>query len=316
MGLLVDTFRCFHHSERYLNPSCPLVCYADIDPTQLLPQHLHDEIDSASYYSSSGHYQQGSHRISPSRELISTSRSIPLDDCPRSHTTTGERVLGDSTPGRHRLPRGQTSSRSGYLSTQPLSSDDASPSTALYPSPGFASTRSSQVLPPIRDLRSLQDRNLGRHSSRVKGAGYSKSFSPDYGNNHQSDLKEFVSRNPSSGTATLPRDDGIGQPLATAEVSRFGQTFYEGPRYRNHPICYRTDLDHPTRCVNNPQQSSFAVLPDSADPRSKRRRGNLPKPVTDILRAWFHDHLDHPYPSEEDKQMFISRTGLTIGQVS
>ena len=39
------------------------------------------------------------------------------------------------------------------------------------------------------------------------------------------------------------------------------------------------------------------------------------KPVTDGLRAWFHEHLDHPYPSEEDKQMFMTRTGLTISQV-
>jgi hypothetical protein len=54
---------------------------------------------------------------------------------------------------------------------------------------------------------------------------------------------------------------------------------------------------------------------DSLDSRGKRRRGNLPKPVTDVLRAWFHEHLDHPYPTEEDKQIFMSRTGLSISQV-
>lgn len=53
-----------------------------------------------------------------------------------------------------------------------------------------------------------------------------------------------------------------------------------------------------------------------ADMKNKRRRGNLPKPVTDILRAWFMEHLDHPYPSEEDKQTFMQRTGLSISQVS
>lgn len=47
----------------------------------------------------------------------------------------------------------------------------------------------------------------------------------------------------------------------------------------------------------------------------RRRRGNLPKHVTDILRQWFHAHLEHPYPSEEDKQEFMRRTGLTISQV-
>jgi hypothetical protein len=63
-------------------------------------------------------------------------------------------------------------------------------------------------------------------------------------------------------------------------------------------------------------QANFGIMGDPIDPKTKRRRGNLPKPVTDILRAWFHEHLDHPYPSEEDKQMFMTRTGLSISQVS
>ena len=48
----------------------------------------------------------------------------------------------------------------------------------------------------------------------------------------------------------------------------------------------------------------------------RRRRGNLPKHVTDILRAWFQDHLDHPYPTEEDKQALMRQTNLSISQVS
>jgi len=67
--------------------------------------------------------------------------------------------------------------------------------------------------------------------------------------------------------------------------------------------------------MNHPQQANFGIMGDPIDPKTKRRRGNLPKPVTDILRAWFHEHLDHPYPSEEDKQMFMTRTGLSISQV-
>jgi Homeobox KN domain len=65
-----------------------------------------------------------------------------------------------------------------------------------------------------------------------------------------------------------------------------------------------------------PQASNFNMVGENIDSRGKRRRGNLPKPVTDILRAWFHEHLDHPYPTEEDKQQFMQRTGLTLNQVS
>lgn len=53
-----------------------------------------------------------------------------------------------------------------------------------------------------------------------------------------------------------------------------------------------------------------------AEQRIKRRRGNLPKQVTDLLKEWFRAHKNHPYPSEDEKQMLMCQTGLTITQVS
>lgn len=49
--------------------------------------------------------------------------------------------------------------------------------------------------------------------------------------------------------------------------------------------------------------------------KPKKRRGNLPKPVTDRLRRWFNEHIAHPYPTEHEKQMLMHETGLAIGQV-
>ncbi|MCJ1354481.1 MAG: hypothetical protein MMC33_004470 [Icmadophila ericetorum] len=60
---------------------------------------------------------------------------------------------------------------------------------------------------------------------------------------------------------------------------------------------------------------SFETAGDYSDGKNKRRRGNLPKPVTDILKAWFTDHVSHPYPTEDEKQLLMSKTGLTISQV-
>ena len=48
----------------------------------------------------------------------------------------------------------------------------------------------------------------------------------------------------------------------------------------------------------------------------KKRRGNLPRDVTDMLKQWFEEHLAHPYPTEEEKQALCSRTGLAMTQVS
>lgn len=48
----------------------------------------------------------------------------------------------------------------------------------------------------------------------------------------------------------------------------------------------------------------------------RKRRGNLPRDVTDMLKQWFEEHLAHPYPTEEEKQMLCRRTGLAMTQVS
>lgn len=88
------------------------------------------------------------------------------------------------------------------------------------------------------------------------------------------------------------------------------------PPYGHPAMPYPGDAEQMSPgMMTHPQQANFGIMGDPIDPKTKRRRGNLPKPVTDILRAWFHEHLDHPYPSEEDKQMFMTRTGLSISQV-
>ncbi|KAI9302996.1 homeobox KN domain-containing protein [Cunninghamella echinulata] len=48
----------------------------------------------------------------------------------------------------------------------------------------------------------------------------------------------------------------------------------------------------------------------------KPRRGNLPKPVTAILKKWLIEHCRNPYPTEEEKQQLKRETQLTLNQIS
>lgn len=48
----------------------------------------------------------------------------------------------------------------------------------------------------------------------------------------------------------------------------------------------------------------------------RRRRGNLPKSVTAILKQWLIDHSRHPYPTEEEKRGLRLTTDLTLNQIS
>jgi hypothetical protein len=48
---------------------------------------------------------------------------------------------------------------------------------------------------------------------------------------------------------------------------------------------------------------------------ARKRRGNLPKESTKVLREWFRQHEDSPYPSEDEKTELCKQTSLAMSQV-
>ncbi|GBC07302.1 hypothetical protein RclHR1_07380002 [Rhizophagus clarus] len=50
--------------------------------------------------------------------------------------------------------------------------------------------------------------------------------------------------------------------------------------------------------------------------KPKRRRGNLPKATTALLKEWLAQHKKHPYPTEEEKHHLASETNLSLQQIS
>ena len=173
----------------------------------------------------------------------------------------------------------------------------------------FSSHRSNPALPPIRDIPSWRERpdavysapanghvNGVNHGHRPNNAPYSSSRPSAYDHGHQSSHRHLH-----------------GQPSLRAEYPTYGQAEYEAAhQHASYPGSFvGVEMEYGPHSTDTSPHPSFGSL----DSSNRRRRGNLPKSVTDILRAWFHEHLDHPYPSEEDKQVFIGRTGLTIQQV-
>jgi len=51
-------------------------------------------------------------------------------------------------------------------------------------------------------------------------------------------------------------------------------------------------------------------------PTTGKRRGNLPKESKDKLKQWLALHVEHPYPTEEEKKELAAEAGMTMGQVS
>lgn len=58
----------------------------------------------------------------------------------------------------------------------------------------------------------------------------------------------------------------------------------------------------------------LGVMSMGSDAKMRKRRGNLPKETTDKLRAWFVAHLQHPYPTEDEKQDLMRQTGLQMSK--
>ncbi|KAF9434703.1 hypothetical protein BGZ76_007570 [Entomortierella beljakovae] len=49
---------------------------------------------------------------------------------------------------------------------------------------------------------------------------------------------------------------------------------------------------------------------------NRKRRGNLPKSVTAVLKSWLVQNATHPYPTEEEKTRLSEATQLSMNQIS
>jgi hypothetical protein len=58
--------------------------------------------------------------------------------------------------------------------------------------------------------------------------------------------------------------------------------------------------------------NEIGMMGIGGDAKQRKRRGNLPKETTDKLRSWFVAHLQHPYPTEDEKQELMRQTGLQM----
>ena len=91
-----------------------------------------------------------------------------------------------------------------------------------------------------------------------------------------------------------------------------------------------THDSHHSATISTPQHNSHHAA--SSSPKSsrrsddkiekliskknkKKRRGSLPKPSVEKLKTWLKAHLQHPYPSEAEKNDLVNETGLTLNQV-
>ncbi|KAM0214989.1 hypothetical protein ACHAQI_003471 [Fusarium lateritium] len=163
-------------------------------------------------------------------------------------------------------------------------------------------TESRPTLPSLPPPRSLEREPMPVSRGPAPAEGYRPSQQP-----------MPHSRTPISESRASPyREPGYGyhyhhptryQSLSTGSAHSFDRTPFT-------PGAYNTPYQDFVRF------GEMGPASLSGDNKQRKRRGNLPKETTDKLRAWFVAHLQHPYPTEDEKQDLMRQTGLQMNQIS
>ncbi|OAL22776.1 hypothetical protein AYO20_11125 [Fonsecaea nubica] len=176
----------------------------------------------------------------------------------------------------------------------------------------FSPSRATPGLPPIRNFDRMSP--YSPSFSSTGSYGYGSSGGPPTGHEGYSYKTETPSYYdpPHRYGQSYPQTNRPNAPQM--EYSRYPPSVYEYRGNVTYPSSYAGDyLPSPT---GSHHPVSPTVSNEGCGLPGRRRRGNLPKHVTDFLRQWFLAHLEHPYPTEEDKQQFAQSTGLSIAQIS
>lgn len=205
-------------------------------------------------------------------------RSLRAHQVPRLYPSPERPAPRQLTPPSRQPPSTGTDKWSGQA--PPLHAYQ-SPGSSTAPGYGRHESRASlSSLPPLSGLdRPRESYSAYRGLDSPSSSGPGKS--PVYGGSHYDySYSGLHSRHQSMS----------GAPVQHYERSPFTASTYGSPH----------------------GDSRYGELGVMSDAKQRKRRGNLPKETTDKLRTWFVSHLQHPYPTEDEKQELMRQTGLQM----
>jgi hypothetical protein len=280
----------------------PTIGYSSAGPLTP-PDYIHSPVSS-----SSGKRRRLSIDDSQERERVSR--------IPRLYT-------GPTSPARSLagLPRHPPSPRSavtdswtpsGNVSPFSASSSIVPPPSALRSPIEVTESRSEgpRYLPPMQfDSRDASASHAHqRRSSLVSGhppaiESYRQSYPAYYASQPAQSQQHHPTRVQSlSAGAIHPFDRSVHQ------VSAYGPP---PPHHHHHSHHQYADYRY-----GEPMAMGGVGVGMGMETKQRKRRGNLPKETTDKLRSWFMAHINHPYPTEDEKQELMKQTGLQLTQIS
>ncbi|KAF2229996.1 hypothetical protein EV356DRAFT_536741 [Viridothelium virens] len=159
-------------------------------------------------------------------------------------------------------------------------------------------------------------------------AGRARSRSPPRTHHYQGHQRSPVGPGwaypPPSTQAPPPAHNSTPSPYHASRPSEPQHAAYYPHQYNNYPEGHHASqqpglVRNPPIPIQSygepPYQYSWAAIPGATGFDPRRRRGNLPREATAMMKKWYHEHLASPYPTEEEKMHFCEKTGLSMSQV-
>lgn len=128
--------------------------------------------------------------------------------------------------------------------------------------------------------------------------------------------KERTDRKKRNSTQLLLQHDGSNQYKKVSYYTTTSRnTSYQEEEIEEEDDSESVMSSSDSSCTSSINSSMTSPVPSSTM-ITRKRRGNLPKSVTAVLKQWLIDHCRNPYPTEAEKTSLKDKTGLTLNQIS
>lgn len=246
---------------------------------------------------------------------------------------SGSYATGSSEHSSYYLPREHTSS---YLLTSTSDNTKSASSTPLLDADHFDSGRHRSATEvrrpsagasgltaswlPVEDPgRSLSGRGSSRGGTTTASLSRRSTVSqgdPPSQHPHLSWYSTSIPAPSSSATTSSrasPSWESSRSTKAPSGLSLPTSSTSSPTGHRYHPFARDSSLSPDHHRLSSMSANSDYIGHAACVPR---RRGKLPKDVTELLKGWLMEHSSHPYPNEDEKRRLCVATGLSISQVS
>jgi len=215
----------------------------------------------------------------------------------RSHSDPERGIYGPSGVGGPATSRQHPLPAAGYYQ----SPSRAGPYTESF----RTEAQMDRGLQSARDSREVLMQDYQDHAMAAgtpQAGGQTLGHTPSqlaYRGGHDLPQQQYTAGTPAQAMSTNAARAGAYYPTATTPTQQ------PSPAYAATP---------PGQSQQESRQYVESPVYEYSDSKT-RKRSNLPKQSTEIMKRWFDEHIENPYPSEEQKKYFATKANINLTQV-